>query len=487
MKILLKLFSLKLIASFLGIIYSVIQVRYFGASRTIEVYFAAQSLVYMVMSLTQSGQLAEVFLPEYHKLNTIRKGMGYWGLNLILTRMLTFGFVFLIIIFIGAPYLVALMVPGFSVEDKELTTLIFKIFVPVLFLVISNSFFKTVLNAEERYGRAEFLGLTNTLVNILVLIVLFPYVQLWALVISFVLGKFIEFIFYSWQLYKNGFRFKWIWRLQEFNHNSFFKTMRSTLTYVGATQIYNIVLTASISFLPEGVYAVFKYVQNLTTKIRGLFIQPFTTIFFTKYSLLLQLGENVRKEFNKNFPSIINVNGVIIIGSILLGDYIISLLWENKNFDRGDVTMAYIFLLFNVVGILISSIGGLYRKMAVVQGLSKKLYNFWALSQLLTALLSYSLIKYFSVNGLLFIIPLNVLFTSSVSYFIYKRSKNPMGIKLLTTNNFVILLLIISAIIVKYVFIPLGENNHLIVAISSVICLSLYPILITYKIYSAKG
>ena len=77
MKIIVKLFSLKLLTSFLALAYSIIQVRYFGASRIIEIFFAAQSLIYLVTSLTQSGQLAEIFLPEFQRLNNIKKGLGF--------------------------------------------------------------------------------------------------------------------------------------------------------------------------------------------------------------------------------------------------------------------------------------------------------------------------------------------------------------------------------------------------------------------------
>ncbi|MCK0132265.1 hypothetical protein MWU59_12205 [Flavobacteriaceae bacterium F08102] len=486
MKILLRLFSLKLLTAVLGLLYSILQVHYFGASRTIEIYFAAQSLVYLVSSLTQSGQLAEVFLPIFHKLNVIKKGYGYLGLNVVLTRMFLFGMFLLSIVFLFAPSLVDLMVPGFTSADKEMTSLIFRMFIPVLFLVLMNSFFVTVLNAEERFGRAEFLSLTNTLVNILVLVILYPYIQLWALVLSFVLGRFIEFVFYAWQLYKNGFRFKWVWSLPEFDHISFFKTMRSTLIYVGATQIYNIVLTASISFLPEGVYAIFKYVQNLASKIKGLFIQPFTTIFFTKYSILVQNVKSVSKVFTKNFMSLVNINGVIIIGSILMGDEIIRLIWENKKFVAKDVDLAYVFLLFNCVGILISSLGGLYRKMVVSQGKAKRLYNFWSISQLLTALCTYVFIKYFNVNGLLFIIPLNAFFMAAVSYLIYLRMDYPVKINFFNKNMFYVLFLILVAIGVKFLIFPRFVPNIISVAIGTVFVLSLYPIMTTYKIYSAK-
>ncbi len=486
MKILLKLFSLKLVASLLGLLYSILQVHYFGASRTIEIYFAAQSLVYLVTSLTQSGQLAEVFLPEYHKLNNITAGLGYKGLNVVINRMVLFGTILMVLIFVFAHYFVDLMVPGFTQEDKDFAALIFRILLPVLYLALMNSFYITVLNAEERFGRAELLGLTNTIVNILVLVVLYPFIQLWALVISFIIGKIIEFVFYVWQLFKNGYRFQWIISIPEFDHISFFKTMQSTFLYVGATQIYNIVLTASISFLPEGVYAIFKYVQNLSNKIKGLFIQPFITIFFTRYSMLLQKAQPVFKEFNKNIISIININTIVIIGTILLGDFIIDLIWGGKKFDMDDVQLAYLFLLFNIIAVLFSSLGTIYRKMVVAHGKAKKMYLFWVIAQLLSALFSYILIKYFNIYGLLFIIPTSIFLTFSTSYLVYKSTKNTIMYQLVTKNNLIVLLTIGIAIGIKYF---LNNTLHIDNKIQlgllfslSLILLSLRPIFTTYKV-----
>ena len=62
-------------------------------------YFAAQTLVYLVTSLTQSGHLAEVFLPEYHKLEAIKKGLGFKGLNIVINRMFLFGTLILLFFF----------------------------------------------------------------------------------------------------------------------------------------------------------------------------------------------------------------------------------------------------------------------------------------------------------------------------------------------------------------------------------------------------
>ncbi|MFT4800291.1 MAG: putative peptidoglycan lipid II flippase [Flavobacteriaceae bacterium] len=487
MKALLKLFSLKLITSLLGLVYSILQVRYFGASRTIEVYFAAQSLIYLVTSLTQSGQLAEIFLPEYHKLNTIKKGLGFKGLNIVINRMFLWGSLIIAIVFIFTPFFISLLVPGFSNEDKEQATLMFRILLPYLFLQINNSFFITVLNAEEKYGRAEFLGVTNTIVNILSLVILYPYIGVWALIISLLLGKLIEFVFYTAQLYKIGFKFRFLISMPEFNHKSFFKTMQSTFMYVGATQIYSVVLTASISFLPEGTYAIFKYVQNLANKVKGLFVQPFLTIFFTQYSKLLQKSKEVVYEFKKNMGSIINVNTVIIIGTVLLGDYIIELIWGSKKFDADNVKFAYLFLLFNIGSVLISSISSIYRKMTVAQGKAKRLYSFWVIAQLLSALFTYVLINNFKTNGLFFIIPLNTFLMGLTSFLVYKKTKNSINYNIFDSTNFIALILIVSAVILKFFILNYAslENKTeiIIILIFSTLMLSIYPILSTYKLY----
>ncbi len=488
MNTLLKLFSLKFIASLFGLLYSILQVRYFGASRTIEVYFAAQSLIYLVTSLTQSGQLAEIFLPEYHKLNTISRKLGFQGLNVVINRMLIWGGIIIFVIFIFAPIFINLLVPGFSVNDRSQAILMFRVLLPYLFLQLVNSFFITVLNAERKFGRAEFLGLTNTIVNILVLVLLYKSLGIWALVISLLLGKFIEFIFYSMQLYKIGFQNKFIFSIPEFNHKLFFKTMKSTILYVGATQFYSFVLTASISFLPEGIFAIFKYVQNLTNKIKGLFLQPFITIFFTEYSLLLQNSKSVIKEFQKYMGSLININTVTIIGTILIGDYVIDLLWGGKKFDITNVKLAYVFFTFNIVAIMLSSIGGIYRKMAIANGKGSNVYLYSVFSQLLSAIFAYGLIKYFTVHGLFFIIPINVFLLVSVSYLVYKKTDNPIFYKIINFNNITSLVIIFIAILIKYKTSMLFtyEYKYFIIMLVITLLLSLYPLFNIYRIFKVK-
>ena len=487
---------MRLIASILGLAYSVLQVRYFGASRTIEIYFAAQSLVYLVTSLTQSGQLAEIFLPVYHQLNHKSKGLGFLALNVVINRMLLYGSMLLMLMFFLAPHIISLLIPGFSASDKEFATLIFRALIPCIYLQFVKSFFVTVLNAEKKFGRSELLGLTNGIVSIVILLVLYPYVKIWALVISLLLGSIIEFIFYILQLYKIGFKYKFILSHVKFNHNIFFKSMHSTLLYVGSTQIYNIVLTSSISYLPEGTFAIYKYVQNFSTKIRSLFIQPFMTLFFTEYSLFVRKSKSVVVIFYNYISGIICMNSVIIIGSILLGEFIIYFIWGGKKFTLEDVHLAYVFLLFNALAMLLASIGGVYRKMAVTQGKARSLYSVWVVAQLLSALFGYLIIATYKVTGLYFIVPVNSFLLGLTSYVVYKTTHNAMVYNFITVNNIIIVCLIMLAASIKVfgfellnadlIFDYVNDKYSMIFYFIFTIILSSYPMFIIYKVFTKQ-
>jgi putative peptidoglycan lipid II flippase len=477
MQTLLKLFSLKLITAILGVFYSILQVRLFGASREIEVYFGALSLAYLVTSLTQSGQLAEIFLPEYHKLKVKSNKIAHQGLNVVINRMLLYGSVLILIIFLSAPYFIDLLIPGFEEKDKILATSMFRVLLPYLAIQLVSSFFITVLNAEKKFGRAEFLGLLNTIINIIILLAFFPILGVWSL----------ELIFYIHQLYRNGFRYSLIISLDDFDHVKFFKAIQSTLFYVGATQIYSFVLTASISYLPEGTFAIFKYVQNLSNKVKGLFIQPFITIFFTTYSQLAQVGKSVTNEMKRTITNIINVNIILCVGTILMGKYIIDFIWGGNKFDDNDVNLAYLFLLFNVVAIVFSSLGSVYRKMAVSHGKSKALYSCWVISQLLSALFTYFLLKYFAINGLYFIIPINTFLMGVVSFLVYRFSTKEDAPQIRKASIYIGISLIIIACLFNFSIFSRVEitNLRMILGISlfttALISYPLYSIYLSYK------
>ena len=72
--------------------------------------------------------------------------------------------------------------------------------------------------------------------------------------------------------------------MENFDLKRFYKILFSTSGYVGATQLYSIVLTAMGSLLPEGSLSIFNYVRKLGEKAKNILIAPIITVFFSKFA-----------------------------------------------------------------------------------------------------------------------------------------------------------------------------------------------------------
>lgn len=441
-----KLFSYKTISLFLGIINTIVVVQLFGTSREIEIYFVAQTLVFMVTSLAQSGQLAELFLPEYLNQKSKSNLNGFNSLNVVVNRVLFFGILICAFIFFISPYLIKIIVPNYDIVDQNKAVLYFKSLMPIILIQIINSFFLIVLNAEKKYGKAEILGILNISINIILLLLLFDSLGVWAMIISVSLAKSLELLFFFISLKKVGYVYYPTKKLKGFDHKVFFSQLKNTIVYVGSTQIYNIALTASISYLPQGTFAIFKYIQNLVVKISNVSINSFITIFYTEFSS----NKSNFKVIDRTSSSLISLNTVIILSCIFLGNYIIYFLWGSDKFDNNSVFIAYIFLIFNMIGLYFSSIGSIYRKMVMSHGYGGKLYLFWSIGQIVCAALSYFLISFFDLYGLYLIVCLNYLVMFLFSYTIYSIKIKKWKFKFFTKTNIFYMIIVFLSLIIKY-------------------------------------
>lgn len=477
-----KLTSINAITSLLGIAYSILQVRYFGASREIEIYFIAQNLLYVTVSLSQTGHLAEIFLPEFLRLEKSCENRGFTALSIIFNRFLLAAVAALVLFFIFAPYLTQLMAPGYSDADKELITSIFRILVPLLLCQIIVSFCRVVLNAKSRYGTPEVIVAITVMINIASLTLFYDTLGLWALVYAMIAGRLFEILFYLFEMHKLGYRHQFVWRIDDFDHQNFFHALKSTIVYVLCTAIFNFTLTASASFLPAGTYAIFRYVQALASKIFSLAIMPFITIFFTEYSK--NTGDN--KLVNDYVRALISVNICMVMGGVVFGHSLLTLLWAGQKFDALSVDLAYIFLLTNIGALVITSLGNIYRKMAVALGYGRTLYNGWSLAQLLSAGAAVVLISTYKVHGLMSIIAVNFALLALASAFAFYQSEQKWRLSIGRVDTLVFGVSVCAAVYLHWRFgidaeFVFNADNWIFLA-SFVVLLGVYPILTIVKV-----
>ena len=298
-----------------------------------------------------------------------------------------------------APYIVEVLVPGFSPMNQELTVNLLRFTIFLLLIDVLNSFIRTLLNAEGVFGKAEFVDVMNTIISIVILMIFFQQLGIWSLVLSLVISKLLSFVIYIVFLKKIGLTYHICFKSEGFDHKIFFRALFNTSIYVIATQAYVVILTSSLSILPQGVFGVFKYVQNLYAKLRGVAIQPLITVFFTSFSKQVQHEKaDLAWSVQQPIQYLIILNALIILLSYAFGDIFLQILWGSDKFGENNIHLAYSLLVLNCFALLISSVTGVYRKVVVSYGLGGKLYLLLVVSQVLTAVSVYFLITYLG-NG----------------------------------------------------------------------------------------
>lgn len=467
---------LKIVGAILGITYSVIQVQYFGTSRDIEIYFAATATTYVLFSLSQSGTLAEIFLPIYIKIKTeYGKEAAHNGFSVVVTRMAAYIIVLCTLAYFFAPFLTRLVVPGFEEESQEQVTAVFRVMCFLLFPQIISSFFIVILNSEKIFGRAEMIGLFRILLNLIVLVTTYSYLGLWSLVISLCAGQIITFFIYIFLLNKNGINLSLRFKASRFDHVSFFKSIYYTLFYVGGTQFYSIVFNSVLSALPQGYFAVFKYVQALSLKAQGIISTPMLIVFFTNFSIAFQKkAENLQEIVKRNTSFIFLFTSIAILLITCYGDFVIEVLWGGKKFDKKFIQPSYEILVFNFIAMLVASLGYLYKKIVISIGLSKQGYIGWGCAQIFTGICVYFLITTLREDGLKYVILLGQFNYGLVGWLLVSRKLPEIAYAFDLKRIAKILFLVLAILPVGLYFKSFGyswhwvENNRISLLISTI-------------------
>jgi putative peptidoglycan lipid II flippase len=429
-QIVLKLTGLKMIYAVLGLFYSVLQVRIFGVSREVEAFFIANTAVYLIVSLTQGGQISELFLPQYLSIKEkYGKEYAHRAFSVLINRFTVFATLLLFVVYFISPFILQLMAPGFSSEDKELSVAMFRAFLLLIELQIINSFINTTLNAEKIFGRVEWTAILNSIFSLIILFLFHKILGIWVLVIALLFGKIIEFVISILYIKKANIKYSLIWTEKNFDFTPFFKSMFSTSGYVVSVQIRNVVFTSIATLLPAGTYAIFKYIQQLEVKISNIFLTPLSTVFFSNFSSCV----SQKKQLEKNNKKTVFISFIVAIFFtclfFLVGKEIIYLLWKSPKMDDYFLNIGYWMLVINFISFSIYSAGHIYRKVAISLGGGRRLYVMWTFAQLFLSILTYFTITPLGWIGL----PINNLINTFLMVLVIIYIAKNSGIDIIKT------------------------------------------------------
>jgi putative peptidoglycan lipid II flippase len=421
-----KLLSLNSLNVLLNVAYSTLTVYYFGTSKTVEAFFAASVLGTAISRFVQTGQLVEIVVPRYHK---IRQEISHKAAMSVIATLCNFmvGIAFLLVlIFVASRTLIIdLLVPGFAADTK---TLVWEIFCVTGFLMpiqIATNLFQGMLNAENIYGKVEFTNTISLALSILILVIWGHNDNVWALTIGLVISVLAQFATTVYYLRQINYRHSFVLRNPYFPLRELFRAVAATSAYMGSVQVYTFVFNASLSLLPTGTFALYRYAELIYGKVANIFMMPVSTVFFNDINRLLnqENGRLVKGFVVKNLNLSYFLCFVILLPFWAGGEYFIWTLWGGIKFDAHDVHRVYWLLCVFFAAMIVNGPYMIFRKLAVSVSQPNLLYYLWAITHLLSCLLGRWLMHIGGFQGLLLQVFIHSFFMMLVPIYAVWRNK----------------------------------------------------------------
>ena len=251
-----------LLSAFLGMFRDRLLAGHFGASRELDIYYAAfrvPDFIYTLMLLfTASTALIPIFLETSQDQ---KKSIN----NLIGSLIIVFSsavFVLGLAAFFLMPYFVGFSFSGFSFEEKELTVLLSRILlVSPLLLGLSNIF----ASVTQTFGRFFIYGLSPVVYNLGIIFGILTFMKFWdlpGLAAGVILGAVLHMGVQTALLWRLGVKPNFSGFLFEDIRNVVALSLPRTIS-LQVGQILSIILTGVASTLAVGSITVFNLASNL--------------------------------------------------------------------------------------------------------------------------------------------------------------------------------------------------------------------------------
>lgn len=328
-----------LISRFVGLWRDRLLAGHFGASRMLDVYYAAFRIPDLVYNLLIVGAVSSAFLPVFYEYLTKDKNEAWRFAANVLNFLIIALVIFSAVMVLFAPQIVFLVAPGFDGASKALTAGISRIlFLSPLLLGIS-ALASALLQAFSRFLIAALAPIFYNLGIIVGILYLAPRYGIWGLAYGVVLGAFLHLTIQIPSLLNSGFRFRIFF---DFKEPGFLKVVKMwlprTLALL-ALQVNGIVSVAIASLLSSGSVAIFNFADNLRWAPIGIVGVAFSTAAFPAMSLAYAQGK--RDLFLKRFSLAVRQALFIVIPLsvffFILRNQIVKIILGTGSFSAYDV------------------------------------------------------------------------------------------------------------------------------------------------------
>lgn len=351
-----------LVSRFLGLFRDRILAGQFGAGDTLDIYYAAFRVPDLMFNLLVLGALSAGFIPLLTGMIKDFQCEGRFGyedspnrkawelVNNILNIMVVALSAVALLGVIFAPYLMAVVVPGFSPEKQLLTAEITRImFLSPIFLGIS-SILGGILQSFKRFFVYSLAPIMYNIGIIIGALCLAPFWGAHGLAWGVVLGAFLHMLIQIPMALKLGFRYRPVFNAADKNVRKIGRMMVGRTMTLGITQINLLVMTVIASGLAGGSLTVFNLANNLHSFPVGIFGISFAIAAFPTMSSVAFKKRKLVENFSYTARQVLFFIVPATVLLLILRAQIIRVVFGTGRFDWEDTILTMDTLSFFAAG-----------------------------------------------------------------------------------------------------------------------------------------
>lgn len=268
----------------------------FGASRELDIYYAAFRIPDFIYGVLILGAISAAFIPVFSSLSTKEERDEF--ISSSLTSILLFMGVICMLLLLLAPYLIALLAPGFSEAEKNTTIFLTRIMLLQPVFLAASSVATSVLQSMHRFFATALAPSFYNLGIIIGVILFVPPFGLAGLAYGVVAGSLLHLLIQLPPLFTLGISVKPLLSLTK-ETKKMLSLMGPRVLGIISDQANLLVVTAIASTLALGSIAIFNLAQNIGAAPVGIIGIAIATAAFP--TLTKSFSRNAKEEFSQTF------------------------------------------------------------------------------------------------------------------------------------------------------------------------------------------
>ncbi|MBI5798351.1 MAG: murein biosynthesis integral membrane protein MurJ [Candidatus Yonathbacteria bacterium] len=243
----------------------------FGASETLDIYYASFRIPDFLFQLLIIGALSAGFIPLFARLRHRDEKEAWQFASTVFNAMITCLAIIAVILAIIAPWIVALIAPGFSVAAQRMTITLTRIMLFSPIFLGMSALFGGILQAYKKFFINAIAPIFYNVGIIIGALYLVPLLGLsglaWGVVLGAVLHAGIQFP----GTYGLGLRARVAHPFRDSHLATLARLMIPRTFALGVTQATLVAMTMIASTLTQGSLTIFNFASNIASFPIGIF------------------------------------------------------------------------------------------------------------------------------------------------------------------------------------------------------------------------